>query len=94
MSESCGKVECSTHGDAYAAYVCTHLIDATGIDWYSGMPIDSDPWPNAWCGKCNEAFAAEGEWNEVSEQAANLQVTLLCHFCYEAIKGRYIAHEV
>lgn len=82
------QVECGRHGIACAAYVCQHLVEADGMGWCSAPPSDEDPWPNAWCEACHDAFAAEDEWNERSEAAAGLRVTLVCHHCYEQFKAR------
>jgi hypothetical protein len=92
MTDQLDRVECATHGQAYATYVCEHLVRASGAEWYSAEPIDEDPWPGAWCKKCHAEFLTAGEWNEASEEAAGLKLSLLCHFCYEATKARCIVH--
>ena len=88
MTDPREKIECRTHGTAYATFVCEHLIGASGVRWYSAEPIEDDKWPSAWCDQCQSAFAVEGEWNEKSESAANLKAKLLCHHCYENTKSR------
>jgi len=88
------EIECANHGRAYATYVCEHLVRASGIEWYSAEPIDEDPWPGAWCKQCHTGFLIEGEWNEASEKAAGLKLSLLCHLCYEATKVRCIVHVI
>ena len=85
-------VTCECHGEAYESFVCEHLTNASGVDWYSAEPIDDDPWPSAWCDKCHKAFLAEGEWNEKSENAANLKADLICHQCYESIRAKCNVH--
>ena len=87
-------IDCCTHGEAYETFVCEHLVGADGIDWYSAEPIEEDPWPGAWCKECHKAFEAEGEWNESSEKAANLKLSILCHFCYINTRKRCITHEI
>ncbi len=88
------RVSCQTHGEAYATFVCGHLAEGAATEWYSAEPIDADPWPSAWCDACHRAFLAEGEWNERSEAAADLRVTLICHRCYEALRARCMRHVV
>lgn len=90
------SMQCSTHGAAYVTYVCRHLIDGTNKHWYSGAADTEHPWPDSWCGICNEFYEAEGEWNESSEAAADLgkNLKLLCHHCYARIRATCIAHVV
>ena len=78
------KVSCDTHGEAYEAYVCKHLVGASGLTWHSHEPSEEHPWPDAWCGQCHVAFEREGEWNEKSEVGVNIK--LICHQCYERTK--------
>jgi hypothetical protein len=80
------RVECTKHGTPYETFVYEHLVGASGVKWFSSAPTADDPWPSAWCEKCQRAFAAEGKWNELSEQAANLKAKLLCHHCYEQFR--------
>lgn len=88
------KITCEHHGEAYETYICEHLVGASNVDWHSAEPVEDDPWPSAWCEQCNEAFLAEGEWNERSENAANLNVKLVCHHCYEDFKSQCKVHNV
>ena len=88
------KVTCECHGEAYATYVCKHLVGASGIGWYSAEPVADDQWPNAWCEECNKAYVAEGEWNERSEKAAKLEAKLICHVCYENFRSQCQVHNV
>ena len=87
-------IECADHGTAYASYICRHLISGESTDWHAAEPSEDDEWPDAWCGVCNAFFEAEGEWNEVSEEAANLSenISLLCHHCYERIRANCTTH--
>src|SRR5688572_22362352 len=45
-----------------------------------------DRWPDAWCDLCEDAFQAEGGWNDASEAVADIQ--LLCTHCYDAARAR------
>ena len=86
------KVTCGTHGEAYEAYVCEHLIGASGLKWYSHEPSEENPWPDAWCGRCHTEFEREGEWNETSEASVNIK--LICHQCYERTKAKCSVHYI
>jgi len=88
------KVTCERHGEAFSTYVCEHLVGAIGVGWYSAVPTEDDPWPSAWCEKCNEAYSAEGEWNERSEKSVNLKAKLICHHCYENFRNQCKVHNV
>jgi hypothetical protein len=89
-------IGCCDHGQAHETYVCKHLIEGTNTDWYSGEVDDEHEWPDSWCGNCNKFYEAEGEWNEESEQAAELStnIKLLCHHCYQHIRSRCTTHSI
>lgn len=74
-------ITCPTHGESQFAYVCKHLIANPAQKWHCGYPEEDDPWRDAWCSACNEAFEREGEWNENNEGVA--EIGLLCGHCYE-----------
>jgi hypothetical protein len=88
------KVTCASHGEAYATYICEHLVGAVNVDWYSEEPNKDDLWPDAWCARCQREFAAEGEWNEKSERAAGLAIKLICHHCYEQFRSQCRTHNI
>lgn len=79
------ELECCTHGKAIATYVCKHLIEGTNKEWHCREPDEETPWPDSWCGICHQHFISEGEWNEISEAAAEISenIKLLCNQCYE-----------
>jgi hypothetical protein len=80
------QISCGTHGTAYEAYVCEHLITNPDQRWFSEEPDHENPWPDAWCSICDTFFQTQGEWNEKNEK--NLKIKLLCHFCYEGFRAR------
>lgn len=82
MSSSDSTVECGEHGEAQATYVCEHLAENPSQEWYCDIPAEDNPWPDAWCAKCNAIFLREGEWNERNE--SEMRIKLLCAGCYEA----------
>jgi hypothetical protein len=90
MSEE--KFHCTTHGEANEAYVCEHLVKASGLSWCSRRPDKESPWPDAWCGKCHVAYEREGEWNEASEVGVNIEI--ICHRCYERTKAECTVHYI
>ena len=88
------RIRCDGHGDAWETYVCKHLLGKPAQEWFSEHPEEDNPWPDAWCAKCDRAFAREGEWNERNE--AECPIELVCSACYveqrmrsvEAVKGK------
>ena len=89
VSDPNRKIKCPTHGEAYATYVCGHLARDPLQKWYCDFPSEENPWPDSWCRICEQAFHREGEWNEKNEGA--LDLTLICHCCYEHSKGISVA---
>lgn len=75
------EIECSADGKGYEAYVCSHLFQNSAQVWYSATPTPDNPWPDAWCGKCNDVYERDGEWTD--ENSASLHIKLICSFCYE-----------
>jgi hypothetical protein len=95
MSET-QTVECCEHGKGYATYVCCHLINGQNRHWHSAAPNVENQWPDSWCSVCNQFFEVEGEWNEASEQAADLSsnIKIVCHHCYEHIRSNCTTHSI
>jgi hypothetical protein len=85
MTDESDEVSCSAHGKASATYVCGHLTTNPAQRWHGDYPSEKDPWPDAWCNQCNEAFLREGEWNEKNTDCLDLKI--LCSHCYEEAKG-------
>ena len=81
-------VECCTHGEQQATFVCRHIVQslednrARGFWWSSES--DERGRPDAWCSKCEEVVAKSGGWDEESEKFAG--VSLLCGSCYDEAK--------
>lgn len=75
-------VECGEHGRVGAAFVCSHVTlggPPLGFFWDTGKE------PCGWCAACEEARAAEGEWNERSEEALG-KVRVVCTMCFERMR--------
>jgi hypothetical protein len=89
MTDAERKVDCRGHGLAQATFVCGHLAKHPRQQWYCAYPDQDNPWPDAWCGACDQAFQREGEWNDNNELV--LDLTMRCHHCYEEFKGSSVA---
>jgi hypothetical protein len=66
-------------------FVCGHLAANPKQQWISSPPDESNQWPDAWCAECDALFQEEGEWNESNEKGLNVKI--LCHHCYEFLRG-------
>jgi hypothetical protein len=85
-------ISCERHGDTRAAYICNHLLHGSDQGFYVSEEDPDNPYPDAWCAKCEEirkAYGGEdGVWNEESE--AHIEVKLVCGGCYQEIRLRNI----
>ncbi|CAL2063581.1 DUF6882 domain-containing protein [Tenacibaculum sp. 190524A05c] len=83
-------VDCGIHGKRRPAFVCQHLnlTERKGFhesfDTFRGMDLDNDDDFGAWCNECELVRDKEGEWNDVSESYAEIQ--LVCEECYFELK--------
>lgn len=83
-------VECTQHGFARPGFVCQHLDCKTvsgfheAFDTYKGMELEEEDDFQAWCDECEKVRAEYGEWNEESENFA--QIRLVCENCYFELK--------
>lgn len=88
MNDSEQKVCCETHGSGTATFLCKHLLEGEK----RGFHVGYDPkqpyalYPDAWCDECDTVLDKEGEWNEVSENFAD--VKMVCSDCYQEIRER------
>lgn len=80
------EINCSTHGPAYATYVCEHLVCKPEQQWFSQDPDVENPWPDAWCANCDQFLQKQGEWNDANEK--KVKIELLCHHCYQNLRGK------
>lgn len=78
------RIGCDRHPLAYSTYVCKHLIADPKQQWFSDQPTEGDRWPEAWCAACDKTYAHEGEWRD---ENGKLVIQLLCHECYEHLRG-------
>jgi len=80
---------CGAHGETPATFVCRHVADGVACGFHANPPAPDNPWPDAWCDLCEEAFQrGGGEWNEQNDQAADIKV--LCTHCYAVARARNI----
>jgi hypothetical protein len=78
--EGARLVECASHGQAYATYICKHLVSKPKQRWFADLPEEDWPWPDAWCTKCQAIFERQGGWPEDGEEAP---IALVCNHCYQ-----------
>ena len=79
-------VECSEHGVKPRAYVCEHLFGGSNQGFVASTDEPGNPFPDAWCGACEQVRVAHGGWNDESEQ--HISIGLVCGDCYQLIKER------
>ena len=78
-------IDCGKHKRGFKTFICEHLADNPQQRWFSSEPDEDNPWPDAWCGICNELFEEEGEWND--SNSGRLKAKLVCHRCYESARA-------
>ncbi|WP_020476507.1 hypothetical protein [Zavarzinella formosa] len=84
MSEADDEtIHCDRHGPAKMAFVCQHLVGGSGLGFWC---TDNGPYPDAWCGDCDDLMMQTGEWTEEAEKIAGIRV--ICHHCYVNIRRR------
>jgi len=81
-----GKIDCKVHGVAPEAFACEHLVLDPKQAWFSENPTAEDPWPDAWCAKCDLLYKERGCWDE--ENTGQLKINLICNQCYEALRNQ------
>lgn len=89
MTDPRQRIDCPSHGEAYATYICGHLAAEPNQRWYCDYPSKDNPWPDAWCTRCQRSFQTHGEWNDRNSDV--LEIQLACHCCYEEQKGASVA---
>ncbi len=84
MSKEEYKIECGDHGWREAAFICQHLTsESKGLGFNIGYDEEfpDKNYPDAWCDECEKAWETEGEWNDKSQEFA--QIKAVCCDCYE-----------
>jgi hypothetical protein len=89
MKDGSKHIMCEEHGTATTTYVCSHLVDDPLQRWHSDRASPDNPWPDAWCDRCNVKSARDGEWNESNSDGIEIQI--LCNYCYEGALGKSVS---
>jgi hypothetical protein len=79
-----GPVHCPKHGERHPTFVCQHLVQGSGLGFYT--PEEESDDQEAWCAECESVRQQQGGWNDVSEKHAG--VKLICDACFEACRKR------
>ena len=79
-------VECSHHTKGFATYICGHLLANPAQEWFSNKPDEEQPWPDAWCARCEALFLEQGEWNDKNQ--SRREIKMVCHHCYENLRSQ------
>jgi hypothetical protein len=68
-------ITCGAHGETPATFACRHVTRGTACGFHASADSLDDKWPDAWCDLCEESLQSQGgEWNEVSERVADVQL--------------------
>ena len=86
--ESDIKVNCATHGETDAAFVCQHLVsgEKLGFNWAYAEEAPDAMCPDAWCDACESGLEAAGEWTEEMTNFADIK--LVCTSCFGLIRDK------
>lgn len=83
MGNEPDEVECDRHGVGYAAFACQHLVGGSRLGFFHS---DNGPYPDAWCGDCDDLMMMKGHWTAKAEKFAGIKI--VCHRCYVNIRRR------
>ena len=81
------RLECGTHGEREARFVCDHLFNNQNADrpvsmvYFEPAHEASEPTPAIWCEACEVVVQAHGEINQAVEDFA--QFRMVCDFCFQ-----------
>ena len=81
------RLQCGTHGEREARYVCDHLFTNQQADppvrmaYFEPAHEESEPTPAIWCQACEEVVQAQGEINDTVDAFA--QFRMVCDFCFQ-----------
>ncbi len=84
MSDATKTVHCKQHQVTPATFVCRHLCFGVACGFHRSDDDPADPWPDAWCDRCEAAFEHEGDWNASNEP----EISVVCTGCYEEARAR------
>jgi hypothetical protein len=78
-------VTCATHGEMPATFTCRHVALGVACGFHADEPDADQPWPDAWCDACEDVYREQGDWTDIAEEHAQIQ--LLCSGCYEVARA-------
>ena len=81
-------VHCDRHGDNREAFMCKHLLQGSGLGFFSDPVESGNPYPDAWCSECEQVRTGNGQSGVFSDDYARATVKLVCGECYKEIKAR------
>lgn len=82
------KIQCDTHGETSAAFVCQHLLGGFALGFNTGVdPEKPDAMcPDAWCDDCEGRVSEAGDWTDDLVKEADIK--LVCMLCYANIRAK------
>ena len=88
MTEAEYELACGHDGKRPSAFVCKHLLSASGGGFHWGIDEQAPdaPCPDAWCDACETMLRAEGSWTDRAVAAADIK--MVCELCYEKFRER------
>jgi len=75
-------VHCDRHGDKTEAFVCKHLLEHSGVGFFSA-PEE----PEGWCSRCEQVRINGGESGVFTDDYARANFNLVCGECYKEIRA-------
>jgi hypothetical protein len=83
MSDAEHQIHCERHGTTEVTFVCRHLCFGRACGFHDSG-AEGEPWPDAWCDKCQKVFDRDGEWTDDNQP----ELAVVCTGCYEDVKER------
>lgn len=80
-------IHCDRHGDNREAFMCQHLLEGSGLGFFTDVDDVSNPHPDAWCSICEKEREESGQFTDAYALAT---FKLVCGACYEEIKQKNI----
>jgi hypothetical protein len=68
--------------------MCKHLLQRTGLGFFSDTDDPSNPYPDAWCPSCERL---RGESGEFDSDYARATFKLVYGACYQEIKAKNLS---
>jgi hypothetical protein len=85
------KIECETHNIGISTFICAHLLSEPHQEWFSDAQTEIDPWPDAWCSKCEAIFQKEKGWKE--SKKTKRRIVAICNQCYKQLRSEGVIPE-